>query len=171
MKKYIPMLFITVFPYAVLATLYLLFSSTLGKWIFAVLGVLVVWWIVSFILSIFSSLTVISGRYPAKSAALVSMIIKLVQIPAYIGIFITGIILAVSVFTYAIALILIFVDAAVILCTGMFGAVSVIRSCNEGILTKKQAILYSVMQFLYCFDVIFAVILYIKTIKRPIPSE
>lgn len=99
------------------------------------------------------------GFWSARHLALASMIVKLAQIPAYVIWFVLG----VSFFLFGFAAAAFIVDAAAILFSGLVGLAAVRRCRTEGKLERKAAILHGILQFLFCVDVISAIMLYRKT--------
>lgn len=166
MKKIIPFIPLCIFPYLILLTFYLLLSNTLGSGIFILIAAVLLFWVLVFISSVIMTVLNLRKGISAAQACKISMFVKLIHIPGYIAVFILGVLFFVSIFTYAFSFILAIIDASLIFCTGLLGCASVIRSYLEGVLTKKQAMIYGILQFVYCFDVLFAVILYIKTYKH-----
>lgn len=106
-----------------------------------------------------------TGCFHATDLARTNMIVKLIQIPAYIFIFIIGILCTVMIFTIGITFVLMLMDALSIGLTGLF-AVAAFQNLNrEGLITRKTQIIYSIASFLFCVDVIIAVIGYRKSLS------
>lgn len=98
-------------------------------------------------------------RWSAQELAQASMWIKLIQIPAYIFWFIVG----AALFLFMGPLLAFVIDVMAILLTGILGLVAVLQCRREGILTRGQAVLYGILQFFFCVDIVAAIILYRKT--------
>lgn len=88
-----------------------------------------------------------------------NMWIKLLQIPAYALWFLVGMLL----FLFMGALLAVLVDAMTILLSGLVGLAAVRRCKEEGVLTADQAVTYGILQFVFCVDVVSAIILYRKS--------
>lgn len=104
------------------------------------------------------------GKGTAKEAARAVMIIKLVQIPAYIAIFVTGFFLSAFIFVFAIPLLLFLwlIDCATILQTGILGIGSALAARREGKMISAEIILCAVIQFVFVVDVFAAIWLYLR---------
>ena len=100
--------------------------------------------------------------WSARSMAMAGMTVKLLQIPAYVLWFLVGMILI----AFMGPILTLLVDVMTIALSGLVGLAAVIRCKREGILTGRQAILYGILQFIFCVDVFSAIILYQKTIKE-----
>ena len=105
------------------------------------------------------------GRWSPRSMALAGMVVKLLQIPAYVIWFLVGVLLIV----FMGPILTLLVDTMTIALTGLVGLAAVARCKQAGLLTWKQAVVHGVLQFVFCADVISAVILYQKTIKEVFP--
>ncbi len=94
------------------------------------------------------------------------MIIKLVQIPAYIGVFVMGLFCFITIFTVAFSFLFFWADCFSILMTGVLGLSSIILDVKDkrAPLTAKTVIL-AILQFVFCADVVAAVIHYIEIKK------
>lgn len=99
------------------------------------------------------------GNWDARSMARVSMAAKLFHTPAYLMWFL----LALFLFIFLGPVLAFTIDAMTIILSGLLGLAAVLRCKKEGVLTGKQAVLYGILQFVFCADVISAVILYRKT--------
>lgn len=93
------------------------------------------------------------------------MIIKLIQIPAYVAIFALGAIFFVTVWLFVVALLFVVLDAVVILMTGGLGATAAFRGYREEKLSKSQAVVLGLLQFVYCVDVVASIVLFVKLRK------
>ena len=99
------------------------------------------------------------GEWDTRSIALANMAVKLLQIPAYVLWFILG----ASMFLFGFFAVSFVVDAMTIVLSGLVGLAAVLRCRKAGILTRSQAVRYGVLQFVFCVDVVSAIILYGKT--------
>lgn len=86
-------------------------------------------------------------------------VIKLLQIPAYILFFIIGFStfflplgFIITIFCYAL-------DVWSIIVSGAFTCIGLISEKNKNKINKKQMILHGIISFIFCFDVIDAIIL------------
>lgn len=96
------------------------------------------------------------------------MLIKLVQIPAYLAIFVLGVLFFLTIFTYAFSVFFVLFDCITIFLTGFVGLTANLRAYKERKCSGSFAALNSVCQFVFCIDVISAVVVYICSRKEPV---
>jgi len=94
-----------------------------------------------------------------------NMVIKLVHIPAYVAIFILGFAFLLTIFTFVFSIFLFILDVMTIFLTGVIGLSGVIRGYFEKKLSMKSAVIHGILQFVFCVDVISAIIVYRKAKK------
>lgn len=106
-------------------------------------------------------------QFTQKEILFWGMLIKLVHIPIYIFIFMTGIFLTVFL-PLGITLVpfLVIFDYLLLLSSGMYVISGIRKTWKEGKITKKKEILMIICQFIFCFDVISAVYMYMNTDKE-----
>lgn len=104
----------------------------------------------------------IRNRWNALKLAKVAMVIKLIQIPAYIMIFVLGFIFMFTIFTFVITLCLILVDCFILLLTGLLTTASVINAVRQGDVEFKEVVWVVILQTVFCADVIATVLFYRK---------
>ncbi len=152
-----------IYPYLVALTLIGAFTNRLpGGNIFVLLIILGVLWLVGLPMTITYSILAIRS-YDAKRAAKGVMILKLSQIPAYIVIFVFGIICTLTIFTIGISVVLIAFDTISLILSG----IAMIPAAAGGYNTLGAgAVILGILGFVFCADVIAVVILYKK-----IPAE
>ncbi|MCI8629455.1 MAG: hypothetical protein HFE57_08150 [Firmicutes bacterium] len=168
MKKLFLAIFIILFPYSIVLLITSLFHTTLMKYLFhnnIYIGVFYIGtlWIIALISAIFICIKNIINNNNALETAKINMIIKILQIPAYIFIFIIGLACLFTIFTFGISFLLITLDCASIFLTGIIGVSAVKCNYTEKILSSKELFLYSILQFVFCADIVSAVILYQKS--------
>ena len=116
----------------------------------------------------------ISKKWSALSFAKVVMIIKLIQIPAYILIFILGVLLAITIFTIPFSIALFLSDCLSLALTGALAVSAMINSIRQGAFQLRDVFAMIIMQFVFCADVVVFIIFYIrlknKTDKTNMPS-
>lgn len=169
-RKYIPLMTAAIFPYLVLLGIFCCFSNFLMERVFRnnaylLLLCLLMIWVGSFLL-VTGICTVGAGkRWTALELAKANMVVKLVQIPAYVLIFLMGLACTITIFTIGFTVVFFFLDCLSIVLTGLIGLGAAKLGCREGILSKKETLLYGVLPFLFCLDVICAIVLFRK-VKR-----
>lgn len=102
-----------------------------------------------------------------------NMLIKLIHIPFYLGVFLLGVLFllvaVVPIFTLLspiLILILIFVDVFLMITSSLYGVNALIRASMKQVVSKKYMIINIILQFLFIADVISAIVLYIKVRKK-----
>ncbi len=152
------------FPYVLLFSLYGLFFKGVNP--FFLLVLLFLLFLISFICNaVFFSLSM-AQKWDAKRIALANMIVKLIHIPAYLAIFVLGVLFIISIFTYVISIFFILFDVAAILLTGLIGVSAVIRARAEGKITDAFTVINGILQFIFCADVVSSIIAFVKAKKR-----
>ena len=95
-------------------------------------------------------------KYLVKS----NMMVKLIQIPAYIVIFIIGIICLFTIFTFGLSLALVLLDFAALFMSGIYAVTCYKKLENKNIISRKEFIIYSLLSFVYCADVVVSIMAY-----------
>lgn len=134
----------------------------------AVIGVLMIMAIVCAVICLVLGLT---GKWDSLSLMKCAMIIKLIHIPAYIVIFIWGFIFFITIWLMVFTLVLAFVDYIILLTTTSLSLTAAINSQREGKCTFKGNIWFIILQFIFCTDVITAVIYYFILKKKSRKNE
>ena len=101
--------------------------------------------------------------WPARRLLFWNMVLKLCNIPFYIGVFFVG--LMMSVFVIPLLLPLILIDYSVLLPSTMYGLSGLLQAHREGRFSAKTLVIFGIMQFLFCLDVVSAVWMYISARK------
>lgn len=159
-------------PYILLLALWLIFSSSplmdsvFGGNAFHLIGAFLAYLIVAFGLTVLALILALVQKWDSTSMAKTVMIIKLIQIPAYIVIFVLGVICFVTIFTLAFSFFFILFDLAVIAMSGMLQTAAVIAAKRKGQLSGFQVPLFILLSYIYCADVVAAVMLYVMLKKH-----
>lgn len=105
------------------------------------------------------------------------MLLKLVHIPFYAGVFVIGVVLffamVVPVLTFIspiIIIILAAIDYFLMLTSSMYGISAAIKAAKKGILSRLSAGLYSIFHCMFVADLVSAVLLHGK-IKKELKTE
>lgn len=168
MKKFIPAIVVVIFPYSILFVIYCIFSGFLMKTVFdnnvyLCLLFLIALWVLSLICAILICVISRVQRWDSFEVVRISMLIKLIQIPAYVLIFLIGSVCLFTIFTFAISFVLMLLDCMAILLSGLIGISAVKRSHTEGVLSTKELFIHGILQFIFCADVVSSVIVFRKT--------
>ncbi|MBD5548337.1 MAG: hypothetical protein HDQ97_13205 [Lachnospiraceae bacterium] len=106
-----------------------------------------------------------------------NMLIKLIHIPFYLGVFLVGavflLVAVVPIFTFMaplMILFLFFVDVFLMITSSMYGVSALVRASKKQVVSKTYAIINIILQFLFIADVISAIVLYIKVRKKRLHS-
>ena len=116
-------------------------------------------------LSIVCFFVSIYKKWNAISLAKAAMIMKLVQVPAYVLIFALGAVFVITIFTLPFSIGLFVIDCLSVFMTGLFVVSSVITTIKSNTFTLKEVIWVILLQFIFCADVISSIVFYIK-LKR-----
>lgn len=128
--------------------------------IFVPLGILLLFGIIMYFINIAVLLKAWNGIWDARELSRLNMIVKLVQIPAYVFIFILGLLCTVMIFTIGITLAFMLLDLFAVGMTGLFAAAAFRSLKKEQKITGKMQALCSFASFLFCIDVVIAILGY-----------
>ena len=166
MKKFLLLIPVMLFPYFVMFATFSMFNNFLEKNLFGecilynVFAVAVLF-VAALICSIITIIICSVKKVESEKLLRINLIVKLIHIPAYKAIFIFGILFSLTIFTIGFSLAFIVFDLLTIFLSGLIGLTGIIRSRKENKLPKGLAILLGILQFIYCVDVICAVIAYL----------
>ena len=82
--------------------------------------------------------------------------------------FVLGVLFFLTIFTYAFSVFFVLFDCITIFLTGLVGLTANLRVYKERKCSGSFAALNSVCQFIFCIDVISAVVVYICSRKEPV---
>ena len=168
MKKAVLLIPCLLFPYVLLFAIYCIYTGFLMEEFFdnfflVLLFYMFIYFVVTLGLNIVFCALCAKRKWEARQIALINMIIKLAQIPAYVAVFLLGIVCLLGIFTIGFVLFFILYDCLSIFLSGMIGF-SAVRRCRkesgEGSLLWTAA---GILQFVFCADVVCSVIVYKKS--------
>lgn len=174
MKRFLLLVPVMIQPYILLFALYSIFINQYiverffgsnALWLLFVIFLTIV---ISFICTLVYMPFCLAKGWGARQTAFFNMLIKLVQIPAYLAIFVLGVLFFLTIFTYGFSVFFVLFDCITIFLTGLVGLTANLRVYKEGKCSGSFAALNSVCQFVFCIDVISAVIVYICSRKEPV---
>lgn len=128
--------------------------------VFVPLGFILIFGMSMYIINILFFLKARNGNWRALELTRTNMVVKLIQIPAYLLIFGMGLLCTLMIFTIGITFVLILLDAFAIGMTGLFAATAFYNLKKEQKITGTMQALYTFASFLFCMDVIAAIIGY-----------
>ena len=173
-KRFFLMIPALALPYVVLLTLVFIYtsgSSPLSSFImeniflgFAplVLIPLSLYIFIAIVFSIVFILLACLRNWDALSIAKTAMIVKLVQIPAYIIIFVLSMALILSIWLSGLSIVLLALNCITLFMTGLFTISGVICGAKQGYFKVSELWWVILLQFVFCLDVLAAVIFYVK---------
>lgn len=123
-----------------------------GKLLYLVTALLL-YCLLAALLSIIAFTQSLSQAWDAPTLAKSALVIKLVQIPAYILVFILGAFLALSIFTLPFTIGLFLLDSLTLLLSGLNTAAAGINAVKAGILQPKEATWIILLQLVFCVDI------------------
>lgn len=168
MKRIVPSLLVLGFPYTIIYWLYAAYTNSLPEnWtIVQIVGCIIGAWLLCVVGSL--SLTFLNSMPGADAYAVAkqNMFIKLIQIQAYIFLFVTAGLCSMIIFTWGITVVIVLTDAMSIALTGIAGVSAVAKCGNDGVIRPGTAAWFGISQFIYVVDVICAIILFICARKQ-----
>lgn len=100
------------------------------------------------------------------------MIVRLIQIPGYVICFALALLFLMTIFTAGFSLFLLILDSASIMITGLFSIPVYAALYKNGQISRRRAIVYSALAFVFCADVVVSVFCYkkVKDLKNDLVS-
>lgn len=135
------------------------------------IAVLLLYCILTGVLSVVCFFVSLHKRWDAVSLAKTAMIMKLVQIPAYVLLFALGVVFLITIFTFPFSIGLFVIDCLSVFMTGLFVISSVIATIRNNTFTCKEVIWVILLQFVFCADVISSVVFYMKLKRANTPPK
>ena len=106
-------------------------------------------------------------KIPAVKAARFNMLIKLIQVPAYIFHFILGVLGSfASIWGIGFVGFAIIIDLITIFFTGTQCLAAIIGICKQKGLLKWQAILFAILSYIYCIDVAISIVMFVMVSRK-----
>lgn len=124
------------------------------------------WYALSVACIIIAFVTSIRREWDALSLAKTAMIVKLIQVPAYIGIFVLGVLFAISIILSPISLTLYVGDCLALLLSSLLTVSAVINSVRQKKFRFIEVIWIICLQTVFCADVIASTAFYMNFKKR-----
>ncbi|MCM1236597.1 MAG: hypothetical protein NC489_41495 [Ruminococcus flavefaciens] len=116
--------------------------------------------ILNYIINIVFIIMARKGKWDARELASVNMFVKLIQIPGYLYIFVMGIACLATIFSMGISIALVFLDCFCIGMTGLLSVAAFYGMEKEGRLSRTKQIVCTIGSFIFCVDVVLAVVGY-----------
>lgn len=139
--------------------------------IFAGNGLLLIATILTFsllaaVLSVTCFIISIRKQWDALPLAYTAMIMKLLQIPAYVVIFILGVVLLTTIMAIPISFSLFLLDCLTLVLTGLLTTAAAVLALRKQTITRKEFGLLVALQLVFCADIIASILLYTILKKR-----
>ena len=131
-----------------------------------VLAFLLIFCMVAVILNVVGFTLSICQKWDALSLAKTAMIVKFVQAPTYLIIFVLGVLLFITIFTIPFVFVLFIINCLTLVLTGLVTLASVINAVRGRTFTFKESVWVMILQFVFCADVVATIIFYIMLKKR-----
>ena len=124
--------------------------------------------IVSLLSVLVTAVCAVGRKWDASEILKANMIVKILQIPAYVLIFISGIKFSLSMIlmTPLAGILFVIFDCMVIFLTGVVGSVALWRCYKENLIDKKLMLVFAISQFIFCVDVVCAIALFMMVKNR-----
>ena len=165
-------------PYAVIIDMVIIFFSTknpIARFIMESIfmnSIFPMLWALFFYIAIASALVIlcfiacIVRNWNALSMAKTAMIIKLLQIPTYVVIFVLSLFLTLTIFTYPIAFMLFLVDCLTLTLSGLLNIAAVVLADRQNTLSYRKTFWIIISQLIFCADVVASIAFFIMLKKK-----
>lgn len=143
-----------------------LMESVFQMNIFLLIGALLLCCVIALAVSVVYFVVAVRKGWDALTLAKCAMILKITQIPTYAVIFVLGVLLLISIMTIPFAIGLWWFDCFTLFLSGIFMVAAIINAVRQGIFTSKEVRWFVILQFIFCADVVAAVVFYGKLKKK-----
>ena len=123
------------------------------------LGLLILYMLTA-VCTISFSVKGIRKKWEPLQLAKTAMIVKLIQIPAYLFFGVCGFLCTITVFGTLITLLIFLVDYMILILTAILTATAAINGFKQGNLSKAACICFILLQFVFCLDVVVTIACY-----------
>lgn len=155
MLSIIPSVFVALFPYLPI----ILFASKAQiEWVLMCSGVLFIFSAMACVLNL---IFFKKNAWSAKTLAFIGLTVKLIHIPAYILFFMLGISGIVLIHFITVTAIIFLFDCITVSLSGSLMLLAVLQGGKQYKIKTALMLIFSVCSFVFCIDVVFAVIIYV----------
>lgn len=167
MRRYLQFFLIAIFPYLIAFALICMYKGYLIDTVFhhnvyPLLLILIVMYVVALVCAVIAFVASLKKKRKILEVLRVNMIVKLIHIPAYLFIFVVGLLCMITIFTFGITIVLMIFDGMTIVLSGLIGLGGIIRSLRENKISIKVAVIHGILQFVFCADIISSIVIYRK---------
>ncbi|MBE6862194.1 MAG: hypothetical protein E7497_04770 [Ruminococcus sp.] len=173
MKKYLRLLPLILYPYAYIIYFILLFtindiSEKIANLLTSGFVVLIIGYtVLTLITAISSTVLAVKGKYSAYETAKMNLAVKAWHIPAYIfHLIMFGVGMIASIWGIGFIMIAVIVDLLTIALSGINAVSCAVKLKKEGIISKGTTILFGIGSFIYCLDLLVAIIYVFQSRKH-----
>lgn len=141
--------------------------------IFIWYGFFLLFGLTAIVLSVVCFILSIKHKWNAVSLAKTAMIIKLIQIPAYIAVFALGVGFVASIWLIALIGMLVFADYITLVMSSSLSVAAVVNAIKDNKMTLAKGWWIIVLQFIFCADVVASIVLYryLKKLTNPVAHD
>lgn len=155
------------FPYLILFCMFCIFTGFLMEELFqgfapVMLIYLAAWFITSLICNAVYIAVSVAKKCDRTELLKINMIVKIAQIPAYMAIFVLGVLCMMTIFTIGFTLFFIIFDLVSVFLSGTIGFGAVMTAKGE---KPPQFILLSLSQFVLCIDMPLSIVMFLLSKK------
>ncbi len=93
------------------------------------------------------------------------MIMRIAQIPCYVAVFVTAVICILTIFTVGFTVLLCVIDGISIAITGMISIPVYVILNQNGRISHRRMVIYSILSFVFCADLIVTAMCYNAVVK------
>lgn len=178
MKKYLKTIPLIIYPYAYLIFLLVMWmmnscmqndemfgESNKSIW-YITLGIIILYNLYVIFIAVYNAVVASKNGASAYQLAKMNLIVKGCQIPAYIFHFILGLLgFVMSVWGIGLIIFSVCIDLITIILTGINSIGCTVKMKKEGIITTTTAIFTGIGSFVYCIDIVVAIV-YVMLSKK-----
>ena len=127
--------------------------------------------VIAFLLNAIGFNVSLCKRWDALSLAKTAMIAKWIQVPAYLIIFVLGLILALNPLTFLLVVILFLLDCLTLFLSALPAVAATINAVRQGAFSLKETLWAMLLQAVFCADIVAVTIFYFKFKKRKAETQ
>lgn len=167
MKRYVRMIPLIIYPYAWIIALGILFvigmiNNEILEWkYFSTIcnGIFIAYQVMVLITAIYGAISGATGDSTPLQEAVKNLVIKCIHIPAYVLHFMMGLLgLCMSVWGIGFILFAVIVDVLTIALSGIQSIGCAVKFTRENIISKGKAVIMVIGSFIFCIDIVVALI-------------
>lgn len=174
MKKYIRLLPLILYPYAYIiyfifyyCNIRIILANMSFTYINSFTVLLIGYNVITMVIAISSTVLAVKGKYTAHETAKMNLAVKAWHIPAYIFHFVMFCVgMIASIWGIGFIMVAVIVDVLTIALSGINAISCAVKLKKDGIISKRTAILFGIGSFIYCLDLIIAIVYIFRSRKH-----